>query len=276
VCYESNFIDTHHNTWWIDSGTTIHVVNIMQGFLNLGKPMGSEQGIYSGNGMRSHVEAVRTFRLVLENGYILDLVNTFYVPSFSKNLISISKLVPLGFEFNFIGSNVYLFKNSTNIGSRILVNGLYKLNLDPIYEQSLLIMHDIGSKCNIIDESSSMLWHRRLGHISVERIKRLINDGVLKALNFSDFGTCVDCTKGKQTNKTSKGAKRSEEILGIIHSDTRGPFSTLCLNGQRYFILFIDDYSHFMYLYLLFIKFEALNAFKTYKEGSRETIRKEN
>jgi hypothetical protein len=134
VCYESNFIDTHHNTWWIDSGTTIHIANIMQGFLSLRKPMGSEQGIYSRNGMRLHVEAVGTFRLVLENGYILDLVNTLHVPSFSKNLISISKLVPLGFEFNFIGSNVYLFKNSTDIGSGILVNGLYKLNLDPIYE----------------------------------------------------------------------------------------------------------------------------------------------
>jgi len=33
--------------------------------------------------------------------------------------------------------NVYLSKNSTDLGSRILVNGLYKLNLDPIYEQSL-------------------------------------------------------------------------------------------------------------------------------------------
>jgi hypothetical protein len=117
--------------------------------------MGIEQDIYSGNGMRSHVKAVGIFRLFLENGYILDLVNTFYVPSFSKNLISISKLVPLGFEFNFIGSNVYLFKNSTDIGSGILVNGLYKLNLNPIYEQSLLSMHDIGSKRNIIDESST-------------------------------------------------------------------------------------------------------------------------
>jgi hypothetical protein len=89
--------------------------------------MGSEQGIYSRNRMCLHVEAVGTFRLVFKNGYILDLVNTFYVPSFSKNLISISKLVPLRFEFNFIDLNVYLFKNSTHIGSGILVNGLYKL-----------------------------------------------------------------------------------------------------------------------------------------------------
>jgi transposase InsO family protein len=75
----------------------------------------------------------------------------------------------------------------------------------------------------------------------------------------------VDCIKGKQNNKTNKGAKRSEEILGIIHTDICGPFCTPCLNSQRYFISFIDDYSRFMYLYLLFNKSEALDAFKTYK-----------
>ena len=161
-------------------------------------------------------------RLVLENRYTLDLVNTFYVPSFSKNLISISKLVSLGFEFNFIGSNVYLFNNSTDVGSGILANGLYKLNLDPIYEQSLLTMHDNGSKRNIIDESSSMLWHRRLGHISVERIKRLINDGVLNALDFSDFGTYVDCIKeSKPTRpvKVQRGVKKYLESYTLTYVD---------------------------------------------------------
>ena len=58
-----------------------------------------------------------------------------------------------------------------------------------------------------------MLWHKRLGHISIERIKRLINDGVLETLDFTNFGTCVDCIKGKQTNKTKKGARRSSDIL---------------------------------------------------------------
>ena len=41
VCYESNFVNSHdlHNTWWIDSGTTIHVSTVMQGFQNLRKPV---------------------------------------------------------------------------------------------------------------------------------------------------------------------------------------------------------------------------------------------
>lgn len=114
-----------------------------------------------------------------------------------------------------------------------------------------------------MNEDSSMLWHRRLGHIFSDRIKRLVNDGVLSTLDFADFETCVDCIKGKQTNKSKKGAKRSSNILEIIHTDI------CCLdmdaNSPRYFITFIDDYSRYMYIYLLRSKDEALDAFKVFK-----------
>ena len=58
ACYESNMVDVIYNTWWIDFGSTIHVSNTLQGMRNLRKPMSSEQCIYSGNKMRSHVEVV--------------------------------------------------------------------------------------------------------------------------------------------------------------------------------------------------------------------------
>lgn len=64
-----------------------------------------------------------------------------------------------------------------------------------------------------------MLCHRRLGHISIERIKQLVNKGVLSTLDFVDFETCVDCIKDKQTNKSKEGAKRSSNLLEIIHTD---------------------------------------------------------
>ena len=46
VYYESNMVHVNHNTWWIDSGSTIHVSNTLQGIQNLRKPVGSEQYIY--------------------------------------------------------------------------------------------------------------------------------------------------------------------------------------------------------------------------------------
>jgi len=82
VCYESNMVNVIYNTWWIDSGSTIHVSNTLQGMTILRKPLPSEQDIYSGSKMRSHVEAVGTCNLVLSSGFVLNLEKTFYVPSF--------------------------------------------------------------------------------------------------------------------------------------------------------------------------------------------------
>ena len=57
-----------------------------------------------------------------------------------------------------------------------------------------------------------MLWHRRLGHISIERMKKLDNDGVLSTLDFADFETCVNCIKGKQTNKSKRCKEEHKPI----------------------------------------------------------------
>ena len=87
VCYESNMVNVNYNTWWIDSGSTIHISNTLQGMQNLRKLMGSEQYIYSESKMSSNVEAISSCHLVLSSGFIFHLEKTFYVPSFSRNLI---------------------------------------------------------------------------------------------------------------------------------------------------------------------------------------------
>ncbi|RVW58750.1 Retrovirus-related Pol polyprotein from transposon TNT 1-94 [Vitis vinifera] len=91
--------------------------------------------------------------------------------------------------------------------------------------------------------------------------------------DFTDFDTCVDYIKEKQTNKSKKGAKRSTDILEIIHLDI------CCLNidmyGLKYFISFIGDYSRYMYIYLLHNKNEALDAFKVFKAEVEKQCRKQ-
>ena len=111
-----------------------------------------------------------------------------------------------------------MIKDNVVVGDGILDNGLFKLNLNPNFNHNLTTMHgNVDIKCGVINEKSSTLWHKRLCHISIERIKRLANDGVLEAL---DFDICVDCIKGKQTNMTKKkSAKRTSDILEIIHTD---------------------------------------------------------
>ncbi|WKA00618.1 hypothetical protein VitviT2T_018956 [Vitis vinifera] len=262
VCYESNMVNVNTNTWWIDSGSTIHISNSLQGMQNLRKPVTSEQFILSGNKMGSHVEAIGTCYLTLYGGFVLELQRTFYVPSFSRNLISVSRLVPFGYSFHFSETSFSLIYKSECVRNGILSDGLYCIFLqNDIAHNSLHVQ--TGIKRCVVKEDSSTLWHRRLGHISIDRIKRLVNDGVLSTLDFTDFETCVDCIKGKQTNKSKRGATRSSTILEIIHTDICS--LDMDSHGQKYFISFIDDFSRYMYLYILHNKNEALDAFKVFK-----------
>ncbi|KAL4284856.1 hypothetical protein GQ457_16G014820 [Hibiscus cannabinus] len=155
-----------------------------------------------------------------------------------------------------------LFYKYEIVGNGVLCDGLYSIDLQNNITHTVVHIQT-GTKRCVISEDSSTLWHQRLGHISIERIKRLVNDGVINTLDFIDFDTCVDCIKGKQTNKSKKGAKRSSTILEIIHSDICCP--DMDVQGQKYFITFIDDCSRYMYLYMLHHKSEALEAFKVFK-----------
>ena len=258
VCFESNMADICHDTWWIDSGCTIHVTNVLQDLQNPRKPVGSEKYIYSGNKMSSHVEAIGDCSLVLSSGFVLALEKTFYVPKFSRKLISVSRLVPFGYSFQFSNENFHLYYKSELVGNGTLSDGLFRINLLNNNCYNATQIH-AGIKRCVMNEDSSMLWHRRLGHISIDRIKKLVNERILSVL----VETCRDCIKGKQTNKSKKGAKRSSDILEIIHTD----ICSLDIDSsrQKYFITFIDDYSRYMYLYLLQHKNEALDAFKVFK-----------
>jgi len=57
--------------------------------------------------------------------------------------------------------------------------------------------HNVGTKLSLVNERSSFLWHKRLGHISRERMEILIKNEILLDLDFTDLNICVDCIKGK-------------------------------------------------------------------------------
>ena len=65
VCFESNSIDVTSNTWWLDSGATIHVCNSMQAMISIRSPTSLEQYVYMGDGTRVQVDFLGVVRLQL-------------------------------------------------------------------------------------------------------------------------------------------------------------------------------------------------------------------
>lgn len=104
----------------INFGTIIHIANTIHDFLNLMNPKKSEQGIYLDIQIHLYVEDVKIFILVLNSRFILDLKNTFCIPSFSRNLVSISKLANVGFVFHFENYIFNIFKNKNVVSASFL------------------------------------------------------------------------------------------------------------------------------------------------------------
>ncbi|KAL8167847.1 hypothetical protein V2J09_009346 [Rumex salicifolius] len=153
VCSEANLAFVPIGTWWVDSGASTHISVSMQGYLWSQPPSDVERFIYVGDENKVPVEAIWHFRLLLNIGCYLDLFDTFVSPTFKRNLVSTSSL-----------------------------------DKSEIIAPRSEILH-ANSKGTIrkLNENFASLWHNHLGHISKQRIQRLVSDGILDSLDL----TCV-------------------------------------------------------------------------------------
>jgi len=150
------------------------------------------------------------------------------------------------------------------------------LKLDGLYAETILTLHhNVGTKHSLVNERSAFMWHKRLGHISREMMERLIKNEILPDQDFVDLNICVGCIKRKQTKHTKNGATRSTQLLKIVHIDICGPFDVSSFGKERYFIIFIDYYSCYGYVYLLHEKSQVVDALEIYlNEVKRQLDRK--
>ena len=79
-------------TWWVDTGATDHVCNSLQGFQETRRLAEGEITVYMGNATKVAAIAVGDIYLSYDGNKTLVLRNSLYVPTFRKNLISVSKL----------------------------------------------------------------------------------------------------------------------------------------------------------------------------------------
>ena len=107
----------------------------------------------------------------------------------------------------------------------------------------------IAAVAAISSVPSLALWHVRLGHASSSRVQQLTSRGLLGSVSTENFD-CVSCQLGKQPVlpfNTSESI--STDIFDLIHSDVWGPSSVSSIGGSRYFIIFVDDYSSYTWIF---------------------------
>jgi transposase InsO family protein len=114
-------------------------------------------------------------------------------------------------------------------------------------------------------EEKTMMWHKKLGHMSEKGLKILCDQKLLPGLTKVTLPFCEYCVTSKQQRlKFDTSTTKSKCILDLIHSDVwQAP--VVSLGGARYFVSFIDDFSKRCWVYLIRRKADVLAVFKTFK-----------
>ncbi|KAK1574554.1 hypothetical protein QYE76_016334, partial [Lolium multiflorum] len=257
-----HFTGSRSSTWVFDTGSVAHICNSKQELKNKRQLLKDEVTMRVGNGSKVNVIAVGTLPLHLPSGLVLSLNNCYYVPALSMNIISGSCLMQDGYSFKSENNGCSIFMNNIFYGRAPQKNGLFLLDLD----SSDTHIHNIDAKRIKLNDNSTYMWHCRLGHIGVKRMKKLHTDGLLESLDFESLDRCEACLMGKMTKTPFSGMmERATDLLEIIHTDVCGPMSVASRGGYRYVLTFTDDLSRYGYIYLMKHKSETFEKFKEFQ-----------
>ncbi|GJZ55699.1 retrovirus-related pol polyprotein from transposon TNT 1-94 [Tanacetum coccineum] len=111
-------------------------------------------------------------------------------------------------------------------------------------------------------KTKSWLWHRRLSHLNFGAINHLARHGLvygLPKLKFEKDHLCSAYAMGKTKKKPHKPKSEDtkQQELYLLHMDLCGPMLVSSVNGKKYILVIVDDYSRFTWVKFLWSKDEA-------------------
>ena len=175
----------------------------------------------------------------------LTMPDTYLIPKLNFNLISVGQLCDLGYTLTFSSTGCSVQDPRTG---QVIGNGR---KVGRMFELTTLHVPSSTTFCAASTPSSIHLWHQRLGHTSLSKLRPLISQGSLGSIKEEPLH-CTACQTAKQTALPfNPSISISASPFDLVHSDVWGPAPTPTMGGCRYFIIFIDDFSRFTWIYLL-------------------------
>ncbi|GJX96017.1 ribonuclease H-like domain-containing protein [Tanacetum coccineum] len=235
---------SHDQQWYMDTGATSHLSS-HTGNLQTSSLNRNFHSVIVGNG--SFIPVTHSGHLQIPNPYRpLHLKNVLVTPNIIKNLVSVRKFTTdnkCSIDFDPYGFTVRDYHTRQTLLRCDSTGDLYPL-------------HVAASAFALLTNNHS-LWHQRLGHPGDNVIQTLSSRGLVSYNKQNTQHLCRACQLGKQTKLPFQ---RSTSIVtspfDIIHSDLwTSPVSSM--SGYKYYVLFLDHYSHFLWVYPLHRKSDA-------------------
>lgn len=236
----------------MDTGATGHLAS-SAGILTSCLPSSIDHSVTVGNGSKIPIIATGYSQLS-SSSRPLSLNKVLVAPQIIKNLVSVRKFTKdnwCSVDFDPLGFSVKDLLTGTTL---LRSNSLGDLYPFPASQKS-------QPSHSAFLAASQNTWHKRLAHTNKDSIRSIITSNSLLCNKEPLFTSCLPCQLGKQiklpfVSSTSKTSKPFE----LIHSDLWTSPSAI-MSGIKYYVLFLDDYSNFLWVYPLRQKHEVYSKF---------------
>ena len=248
------------SVWLADSGATNHMSADLSN-LSLVAPYPATDRVQTANGEGLLVSHVGTSIIPTSNAAI-KLKSVLYVPQLTQNLLSVHRLC-LDNNYRLIFDAFSFWIQDRAMGRIIYTgrcsNGLYPLPFVPHSSPAYL---KLQPQCHLGQLVFSCTWHSRLGH-PTNRIASLMLQKANVAFSIdSNSSMCHSCLQGK-FSKLPFHSSHTKSVIPFqtIHSDLWGPSPCVSIDGYKYYVTFIDEFSRYCWLFPLVNKSDVYSVF---------------
>nr|GEY57480.1 hypothetical protein [Tanacetum cinerariifolium] len=135
-------------------------------------------------------------------------------------------------------------------------SNLYTISVKDMMKSSPICLLSKASK------TKSWLWHHRLNHLNFGTINNLTKKDLVRGLprlKFEKDHLYSACQLGKSKKHTHlpKAKNTNLEVLHTLHMDLYGPMRVHTINGKKYILVIVDDYTRFTWVKFLRSKDET-------------------
>nr|GFA52159.1 retrovirus-related Pol polyprotein from transposon TNT 1-94 [Tanacetum cinerariifolium] len=169
----------------------------------------------------------------------------------NHNLFSVGQFCDADLEVAFRKSTCFI----RDLKGNDLLTGLHGTEL---YSITLQDTNSPNPICLVakVTSSQAWLWHRRLSYLNFNTINLLSKNDIVVGLlkvKFVKDHLCSSCELGKAKKKSfnTKLTPSSKRWLQLLHMDLCGPMRVASINGKRYVLVIIDDYSRYTWTHFL-------------------------
>nr|GFA15041.1 retrovirus-related Pol polyprotein from transposon TNT 1-94 [Tanacetum cinerariifolium] len=236
--------------WYLDSSCLKHMTGDRSQLVNfVHKFLGT---VKFGN---DHVAKIMGYGDYWIGNVIISRV--YYVEGLRHNLFLIGQFCDSDLEVAFRQHTCFIrYLDEVDLLNGSRGNNLYTLSLQDMMASSPICLLSKASK------TKSWLWDCRLSHLNFGAINHLARQGLVRGLpklKFEKDHLCSACAMGKSTKKTHKPKSKdtNQEKLYLLHMDLCRPMRVESVNGEKYILVIVDDYSRFTWVKFLRSKDET-------------------